>query len=212
MRGGLVAAIDKEHHFFLMRHAATVWNREGRIQGQADSPLSPAGERQVGDWCAHVANLGLGAICSSDLGRAVATARGLNREGHLPFWTEPRLRELDWGRWTGRIHRRLRHEDPDRYARESGRGWQFRPPGGESHIDVLERALAALNDIGTRPGPERILIVTHEGVLKCLVYHLAIRDGCGQPPETMAPGHLHHLVSRGHGLVLRKMNAVNLNL
>ncbi len=206
-----MTAIDHGHHFFIMRHAATVWNREGRIQGQADSPLSPEGERQVEAWCAPVANLALDAICASDLGRAVATARGLNRVCHLPLWTEPRLREQDWGGWTGRIHRRLRHEDPDRYARQSDRGWQFRPPGGESHLDVLARALAALTDIASGPVPQRVLVVTHEGVLKCLVYHLAIRDGCGQQPETMAPGHLHHLISCRHGLVLRKMNAVNLN-
>lgn len=206
--------VDWNHgtHFFLMRHAATVWNREGRIQGQSDTPLTPAGERQVETWCGPTDNLMLDAIYSSDLGRALATARGLNRKRNLPLLVEPRLREQNWGRWTGRIHRRLKHEDADEYARQTGRGWHFRPPDGESHLQVLERVLAALQDIAVTQGAKRFLVVTHEGVLKCLLYHLAIRDGCGQKPEAMAPYHLHHLVSCERRLLLRRMNAINLNL
>jgi probable phosphoglycerate mutase len=206
-------AIDGDHgtQFFLMRHAATVWNREGRIQGQADAPLARSGRRQIETWRGHVDQLQLDEIHSSDLGRALATARGLNLGRDLPLATEPRLREQDWGRWTGRVHRHLKKEDAEAYARQTARGWQFQPPAGESHLQVLERALAALRDMAAGQTGRRILVVTHEGVLKCLVYHLAIRDGCGQPPGTMASYHLHHLVYLENRLILRCMNAVNLN-
>ena len=156
--------------------------------------------------------LGLDLICSSDLGRARATAHRLNRTLVLPLIIEPRLREQDWGRWTGRIHRHLKTEDAERYRREIARGWHFEPPAGESHLQVLERALSALTDLACRPGARRILVVTHEGVLKCLVYHLAIRDGCGQTSETMAAYHIHQLVYRDERLMLRRMNAIDLNL
>mgnify|MGYP002351979739 FL=1 len=33
--------------FGVMRHAPTLWNRERRIQGQLDSPLTPEGERMA---------------------------------------------------------------------------------------------------------------------------------------------------------------------
>jgi probable phosphoglycerate mutase len=202
---------DQGIQFFVMRHAATVWNREGRIQGQSDSPLSPVGQQQIKTWQAHTALLMLDEILCSDLGRALATARGLNRSAGLPLTTDPRLREQDWGRWTGRVHRRLKDEDAATYARQTKRGWQFCPPAGESHLQVLERALAALADIAAGQAKRRILVVTHEGVLKCLIYHLAIRDGCGRPPATMAPYHLHHLVRFENRLYLKHMNAVDLS-
>ncbi len=198
--------------FFLMRHAMTVWNREGRIQGQMDTPLAPEGERQIENWRGVLKPLGLDRICSSDLGRARATARRLNRALVLPLIIEPRLREQDWGRWTGRVHRRLKTEDAERYRRETARGWHFQPPAGESHLQVLERALSALTDLARRQGARRILVVTHEGVLKCLCYHLAIRDGCGQTTEAMAAYHVQQLGYRDERLILRRMNAINLNL
>jgi probable phosphoglycerate mutase len=197
--------------FFLMRHAMTVWNREERIQGQMDTPLAPEGERQIEAWRDELKSLGLNSICSSDLGRARATARGLNQTLALPLLTEPRLREQDWGRWTGRVHRRLKTEDAERYRRETARGWHFQPPAGESHLQVLERALGALADLARRLEARRILVVTHEGVLKCLIYHLAIRDGCGQPPEAMAAYHIQRLDYRDERLMLRRMNAIDLS-
>ncbi|MGD8242017.1 MAG: histidine phosphatase family protein [Desulfobacterales bacterium] len=198
-------------HIFMMRHAITVWNLAGRIQGHHDAPLAPDGERQIVAWRAALEGWGLDRIYSSDLARAQTTARRLNQTRGLPLAEEPRLREQDWGEWTGRVQRRLKQEDSAAYKRQTRRGWQFRPPGGESQLEVLERALAALRDISARHPGERILVVTHEGVLKCLVYHLAIRDGCGQKPVAPAPYHLHHLTGSAGQLILKRVNVVDLN-
>ncbi|MEL6841550.1 MAG: phosphoglycerate mutase family protein, partial [Pseudomonadota bacterium] len=32
---------------FILRHGETEWNREGRMQGHLDSPLTPKGEGQA---------------------------------------------------------------------------------------------------------------------------------------------------------------------
>ncbi len=205
------SAADHGTHIFLMRHALTVWNLAGRIQGHHDTPLAPDGERQIAAWRTALDGWVLDRFYCSDLGRARTTADWLNQSHRLPLSEEPRLREQDWGRWTGRIQRRLKQEEPEAYTRQTSRGWQFRPPGGESQLEVLERALAALRDIIARHPGERILVVTHEGVLKCLVYHLAIRDGCGQKPVAPAPYHLHHLTGSARQLILKRANAVNLD-
>ena len=205
------ASEDRGTQIFMMRHALTVWNLAGRIQGHHDSPLAPDGERQIVSWRTALEGWGLDRIYSSDLARARTTARLLNQTRRLPLAEEPRLREQDWGEWTGRVQRRLKQEESAAYARQTRRGWQFRPPGGESQLEVLERALAALRDISARHPGEHILVVTHEGVLKCLVYHLAIRDGCGQKPAALAPYHLHHLAGSAGQLILKRVNAVDLS-
>jgi len=197
--------------FHLMRHAPTEWNAAGRIQGRADAPLTATGRQWAASWGRRLVTLGATRLLSSDTGRALATAREMNASLDLPVTAEARLREQDWGQWTGCRHRGLQTEASGAYVRQQARGWDFRPPGGESHIEVLERALAALGDAAAAFPGERVLVVTHEGVIKCLVYHLAIRDGCGRPPTPPAAWHLHRLVGSGGNLRLDQVNALNLN-
>lgn len=197
--------------FHLLRHAPTEWNAAGRIQGHSDSPLTGTGRAWARRWGALLAPFKPQRLLTSDLGRAVATGQALNAFLKLPATAEARLRELDWGRWTGSVHRRLKTNAARRYAREQAQGWDFRPPQGESHLDLLERALAALIDAAAAYPGQTILVVTHEGVIKCLVYHLAIRDGCGRRPTPLKPWHTHHLRCGGGQVVLQRVNALNLN-
>jgi broad specificity phosphatase PhoE len=196
--------------FYLMRHAPTEWNAAGRIQGQADSPLTEKGTRWADGWGPQLADLALQRVLSSDTGRALATARRINQTLNLPLNHDPRLREQDWGAWTGCSIADIRTRHRARFRQEEARGWSFCPPGGESHLDVLSRGRKALLKAGRRWPRQRLLVVTHEGLMKCLVYHLAILQSCGQPVERMAPYCLHRLSLRGDDLVLENMNALGL--
>jgi probable phosphoglycerate mutase len=193
-----------------MRHAPTEWNAAGRIQGQADSPLTVKGARWADGWGPQLADLALQRVLSSDTGRALATARRINQTLNLPLNHDPRLREQDWGAWTGCSMADIRTRHRARFQQEEARGWGFCPPGGESHLDVLSRAREALLKAGRKWPRQRLLVVTHEGLMKCLVYHLAILQSCGQPVERMAPYCLHRLALRGENLVLEHMNALGL--
>jgi probable phosphoglycerate mutase len=193
--------------FFIMRHAPTEWNAAGRIQGQADSPLTAAGRDWASRWGRQLADLGLHRILSSDTGRAVATAHEINKTLGLPVHRDDRLREQDWGRWTGQTMAGIRRAHRLEFKEQEKRAWSFRPPGGEERLDVLSRAREALMAAGGKWPGGRLLVVSHEGVLKCLVYHLAFIGNCGQTIERMAPYHLHHLVMEDDALVLNRMNA-----
>ena len=157
-------------------------------------------------WCQHLQTVELSRIYSSDLGRAQSTADRIRHHLKLPLRVDQRLREQDWGEWTGQSHRQLKRDAHDEYRRQASLGWHFRPPGGESHLQVLERGLKALHDIATSHPGERILLVTHEGLMKCIFYHLAIRDGCGHQPIPMAAYHLHQLVTSNGQLRLKQAN------
>ena len=116
--------------FGVIRHAQTEWNRERRIQGWSDSPLTLEGERQAEGWGAHLQTMPWTLVLASDIGRALATARIVNRRLGLPLLTDHRLRELDWGQWTGKTVRQLRGEVPDIVAAQERAGWDFQAPGG----------------------------------------------------------------------------------
>ena len=105
------ASPDVATFFDLMRHAPTVWNAEKRIQGQSNAPLTPDGESMARRWGQVLVRLPT-EILTSDLERA----RHRRRSSHLglPLTSDPRLREQDWGGWTGETLAALRARDPGR--------------------------------------------------------------------------------------------------
>ena len=88
----------------VIRHGQTEWNLEGRWQGHRDSPLTAKGEDQARVIGGILARAGITQASHrayvSPSGRALATARlALG-----PDWAatpDPRLREIDVGRWEG---------------------------------------------------------------------------------------------------------------
>ena len=67
----------------VVRHGETQWNIASRIQGHADSPLTPAGEAQAEAIAGRLARERFDRLVSSDLGRAWRTAQAIAaRTGH----------------------------------------------------------------------------------------------------------------------------------
>ena len=155
----------------LLRHAESSWNQEGRFQGWADPPLSQPGCESVHAWCATAA-VPFDAVVSSDLDRAVSTARLIANEYGAPLAeVAPGLREQHQGDWTGLTKREVKRVWPDRY-RERPR----RPVNGEDAASVLMRVMVTLDDLGSRYAGRRILVVTHAGVIRVVERHLGAGD------------------------------------
>jgi broad specificity phosphatase PhoE len=196
--------------FGLLRHAMTEWNREKRIQGQTDTPLSPLGERQAGQW-GHILNkYPWNRVLVSDARRAMETAAMINTVLEAPMDSDSRLREQDWGEWTGKTISQLKQEAPLLLAEQEKAGWNFCPPGGEDRLTVRDRSLKAIVGASEKWGGERILVITHEGVIKCLLYDLCGRRFLPGEPEMIRPRSLHWLIHDQHGLRIENMNAVTL--
>jgi broad specificity phosphatase PhoE len=147
----------------LVRHGQSVWNAQGRWQGQADPPLSELGEQQA---VAAARRLGsVDAIYASDLARAHHTAELVAAQLGSGVAVEPRLRERHAGAWEGCTRAEIDDGWPG-YL-DDGR----RPTGYEPDDSVLERALGALAAIaGAHDGD--VLVITHGGVLRTVERHL----------------------------------------
>ena len=152
----------------LVRHGQSVWNADGRWQGQADPPLTDLGRLQ-----AHHAARALGvvdAIVASDLERAAETAAIISGElGVGPLVLDPDLRERDAGEWSGLTRTEIDAAWPGYLADEGGE--RRRPPGWEADEHLMERAVEALVRIHRLvPGGEAIA-VTHGGLIYVLEAH-----------------------------------------
>lgn len=146
----------------LVRHGESTWNAEHRWQGRADPPLSPRGEAGARRATAPGPFDG---VYASPLQRALRTAALL----HGAATPVPGLEEREAGAWTGLTHAEIDARWP------GARTGTWRPPGFETDAGLLDRARAA---VATLTG-ERILVVTHEGLLRALT-------GTDQPIPNLA--------------------------
>jgi probable phosphoglycerate mutase len=198
--------------FGLIRHAQTVWNQKKKIQGRSDSPLTPEGQRQAAGWGQGLKRFSWSRILTSDTGRALATAERINAFLKVSLTTDARLREQDWGQWEGKTIPQIKAEQPQVLTAQENAGWNFCPPGGEPRHSVLKRSRQALQDAAGRYPGDLVLVVTHEGVVKSLIYHLCDRKFIAGEPAILKPYQLHWLVYYRSGLKIEKINALELNL
>jgi 2,3-bisphosphoglycerate-dependent phosphoglycerate mutase len=162
----------------LVRHGETTWNGAGRIQAHRDSPLTARGVAQARAAGARLARERIGALYSSDLGRAQETAREIAAATALPVRTDVLLRERSFGVLEGQTWDEIARDHPidARLLRED----PFRPaPGGESLVQFRDRVAEALRRIAAAATAERVGIVTHGGVLGVLY-----RTAMGIPLDT----------------------------
>ena len=196
--------------FGLIRHAQTVWNREKKIQGHSDSPLTADGERQASSWGQILSQFSWDRLLASDSGRALVTGERINAFLNIPIETDPRLREQDWGQWAGKTIPQIQAEAAQVLDEQTSAGWGFCPPGGEDRKSVLARSQMALQAAFDRWPGESILVVTHEGVIKSLVYHLNGRKFLPTEPPLLKSYRLHRLIHDRNGLRLEAVNALAL--
>jgi broad specificity phosphatase PhoE len=179
--------------FALLRHGKTEWNQKRRIQGQRHSPLTSKGRAEAERWGLILKDIRWNRILTSDLGRAIATATLINQTLGVPLVEDSRLREQDWGKWTGKTVAQLKEKDGRFLEEQVDAGWRFCPPGGEDRNRVLERSREAIRTAAETWTGETILVVTHEGVIKCLIYHLTGREFLPSEPSLIRENTIHWL-------------------
>ena len=113
--------------FALLRHAETEWNHHKRIQGQNNSPLTLEGENQARQWGQLLKAYRWNRIIASDAGRALETTALVNAFLKVPVIRDSRLREQDWGRWTGSAVTQLKKEVPGFWRKWRLQGGGFAP-------------------------------------------------------------------------------------
>ena len=157
----------------LIRHGETAWNRERRMQGQTDTPLSDIGRAQAQAVGQRLARHPFVALYSSDLTRAWDTAAAIARASGREVRREPALRERTFGVFEGLTYEEMAQRYPDEHARFSTRDPDYAVPGGESPRQFFERSLACLEAIAAAHAGASVVVVTHGLVLDTL--HRAAR-------------------------------------
>jgi probable phosphoglycerate mutase len=155
----------KKTQVIIVRHGQTDWNIKGIRQGHLDSPLTELGIAQAKALGRRLAHESFSALYSSDLGRAVHTAKMIALATGHKVITDPRLRERHLGIFQGLSAEEIKTKYPEEYKLHRTRGPDYVIPGGESVRQQTERNAACLNEIAEKYFGQTIAVVTHGGVV-----------------------------------------------
>ena len=149
----------------LLRHGETEFG--GGLRGSLDDALTTKGWAQMEQ--AVIADPGWQYVVTSPLQRCKRFADDVGERLGLAVSVEPDLRELHFGAWEGRSAAALMDTD----AEALGRFWEdpyaFTPPDGEPVLAFDARVMAAVARLAQRFNDQRVLVVTHGGVMRLLL-------------------------------------------
>ena len=157
---------------YQLRHGETQWNREGRLQGRCDSPLTVKGIEQAFAYAAVLRNEELSLtdlqLQTSPLNRARQTAAiiseilGLSPEQCIE---SSLLVEHDFGHWEGLTRKDIEASYPGAQRDRHKNHWSYVVPGGESYARIYNRAVQWLQLTRTA---SITIVVTHAKMSRVL--------------------------------------------
>lgn len=149
----------------LLRHGET--EHGGGLRGSLDDALTPLGWQQMRDAVAEPR--AWDRIVSSPLQRCARFADELATRLELPMQLAPDLQELHFGDWEGINTAQLMETDAEGLGRFWENPYTFTPPNGEPVVAFSERVLGAVRRLQSAYDGERVLLISHGGVMRLLL-------------------------------------------
>lgn len=155
--------------YYIIRHGQTKANQGGVIQGHLDVPLAETGRKEAELVGKALSVVKLDAVYTSDLSRARETAQAIVRYQKCKLIVDSRLRELHCGEMQGLTFAACRERFPEFFQAVQRDPLRTKRPGGESLFELYERSCRALEEIYRNYPEGNVAIVSHAGVVKCLL-------------------------------------------
>jgi len=144
----------------------------GALYGQTDVPLSPRGAIQSREAACALNGAGICRIVTSDLARCRFLADALGEVAGVPVEADPKIREVDFGAWSGLTWKEIDAREPGAFAARLRDFEDFRPPGGENIRDLADRTWQTFEGLMNETQRGTVAIVTHAGVNRVILARL----------------------------------------
>lgn len=161
-----------ETEIILIRHGETEWNRNFKYQGQIDIKLNDRGYLQAVKLKKYLAEENLDAVISSDLQRALITARQIAEPHQLQVEEFSGLREIDFGEWEGLTYQEITEKYPKLYEKWTNDPCRVAPPEGELLTDFQKRVMETYDQILANYGGQKIAVISHGGSIRIFLASL----------------------------------------
>jgi len=180
---------------YCVRHGESVYNAEGRIQGQSDVPLSELGMSQADAVATAMAEVSIDVVFSSPLLRARQTAEVVAARLDVPLHFDPRLKEIHAGVFQDQRRSELEKTHAEELARWRSEDLDYAIPGGETRRELMARGRLAFESIA-RSGHEQIAVIAHGRLLVVTLKHL-VGIAPDEPPVALENGSITTIAFNG---------------
>ena len=166
---------------YFVRHGETVLTPTRKFSGTGalDPELVQDGLDQAELVAEEAVKLGAEVLIASPLNRTRQTAEAIARTTGLEIIFDEAWYELSFGSWDGKSIEEVKEQEPDAYQ-----AWlnstAYEPGGGESWDQATVRIEEALEKLVAEYPGKKIIVVTHNGVIKT-----AVRLAIGAPAEAV---------------------------
>ncbi len=147
----------------LLRHGKTALNEKKVYCGSSNPSLSAQGIKETKRTAELLNAFEPDCVYASEKQRALQSAQIVVPD--MPVSAVSSLCELDFGEFEGLGADEISHRMPDEWQAYLDNPYGFRFPSGDSVSCFLQRSSEAVRQISKRHQGQRILIVTHKGVI-----------------------------------------------
>jgi broad specificity phosphatase PhoE len=179
---------------YFVRHGETLFNKEKRLQGWNDSPLSDNGIAHARSVAMVIAGFNIQKALVSPLGRAKQTANIIRDLCGIELEVDENLKEVSFGDFEGNTLPQLDEKYPGMWEARMADKWNYCPPNGEANKDALPRALSVIEKIEKLADNESLLIIAHFAINRIL---FSLLSGI-EPDETVCINVPHGHIYRTH--------------
>ncbi|MGN1033008.1 MAG: histidine phosphatase family protein [Intestinibacter sp.] len=160
-------------NIYLIRHGKLNWkDHKKKCIGITDVELSQEGIEKARENGVFLKDKNIKKIYTSDLSRCKKSAEIISNYLNIPYFIDRDLREIDMGIWENKSFSEIKKLYPLEYEERGNNIASFDKHGGESFEKCFERAEKALNKLAKENKDENIVLLTHSGIIKCLIAYI----------------------------------------
>ncbi|NLY85884.1 MAG: histidine phosphatase family protein [Tissierellia bacterium] len=157
---------------YLIRHGQSEWNLLSKVQGQKDANLTDLGREQARKLGERLIDEDIDIIYSSDLSRALETAKIISSIINKPIVESKEIREINFGIWEGLTLEEILKKHKEQYLIWMKNPVQFKLEGAETLEALKDRVMNYVEKIILENKDKNIAIVSHNATLKIIILNL----------------------------------------
>ncbi len=161
--------MDPSTTIILIRNGETVWGQDSRILGRRDIGISDNGKLQAKQTLELIKDVNVMEILASPQARAIKTAEFFARHFALGIGRDPRLLDLNVGKWEGEFWETIAsHNDFTDYFQGTAEAF----PDGENLSEGRYRAIASVEEaLLDNPPGAFVVLITSAAIIQLILTH-----------------------------------------
>ncbi len=159
-------------NLYFLRHGETTFSQSGDFCGETNAELTPFGVDMAEGFADAYKKLKWEAVYASPMKRTVATAKPFCDAMGIDMQLRDGLREGSYGEWEGKSKEFAQENYAENYINWLTEPAWNAPKGGETAVDIANRAMPVIAEIQKKHPQGNVLVVSHKATIRIMLCSL----------------------------------------